>query len=364
MKKLNYTAANYRLPIAACSAVQRRSKTSFKACLGFGLVMGALFFTSCSDMDSAEEELILKSPENKEFMLVPAQSEPIRIKAASASEGEGLTTTKAAADNRGRFDITLKYLLEPDARQVEVFEAAAARWEQIIIKDVPSITGTVPSAFLGFPPVVENGTIDDIIIEVVIAPIDGPGNILGQAGPVYARDSDGLPLSGVMFFDVDDLELLDAFDLFEDVIVHEMGHVLGVGTLWNYGRTLREGPVDNPYFTGHMANVHWQAEGGTDALPIENLDGPGTALSHWRESVLDNELLTGFINLGENPLSRITAGSMRDLGYGTAVVGEQYALPDGNSEIEISTTQKVAREGINIAEGEIILKPIGVVVTE
>ncbi|HSP12855.1 MAG TPA: hypothetical protein VLO29_10035, partial [Salegentibacter sp.] len=89
-----------------------------------------------------------------------------------------------------------------------------------------------------------------------------------------------------------------------------------------------------------------------------------TALSHWRESVLDNELLTGFINLGENPLSRITAGSMRDLGYGTAVVGEQYALPDGNSEIEISTTQKVAREGINIAEGEIILKPIGVVVTE
>jgi len=65
-----------------------------------------------------------------------------------------------------------------------------------------------------------------------------------------------------------------------------------------------------------LANVFWNAEGGEFELPIENIGGPGTAGGHWRESLLRNELMTGFLNLGENPLSRITAGSMRDLGYG------------------------------------------------
>src|SRR5690606_22430584 len=119
-----------------------------------------------------------------------------------------------------------------------------------------------------------------------IAPIDGPGRVLGQAGPRYARGVDGLPLSGIMYFDVDDLAFLDELELFEDVIVHEMGHVLGIGTLWNYGRTLNQGPVSDPYFAGKMANTFWNAEGGTDMLPIENMGGPGTAGGHWRESVL------------------------------------------------------------------------------
>jgi hypothetical protein len=169
-----------------------------------------------------------------------------------------------------------------------------------------------------------------------------------------------------MFFDVADLDFLDQLDLFEEVIVHEMGHVLGVGTAWaNFGRTLRQDPNGNPYFNGKTANTHWNAEGGTDFLPIENMFGPGTRLSHWRESVLRNELMTGFINLGVNPLSRITAGSMRDLGYGTAVVGEQYELLRGAPGVDINElAASGSLQGIHIAEMEVILEPIGVVVTD
>ncbi|MCR9228624.1 MAG: hypothetical protein NXH90_14500 [Flavobacteriaceae bacterium] len=149
----------------------------------------------------------------------------------------------------------MKFLLPPTERQEEVLDQAAARWERIIIKDVPSITGTIPSAFEGFPPSV-NGTLDDIVIEVALAPIDGPGGVLGQAGPNFVRTSDFLPISGVMYFDVEDLEFLETLDLFEDVIVHEMGHVLGIGTLWNtvdfgFDRTLMLGGETTPYFAGH-----------------------------------------------------------------------------------------------------------------
>lgn len=334
-------------------------KTHLMRLLAFGSILCSLMFISCADDTIESDASVLDAKADLAFTLAPAESELIQIDGTSNGlENEFLRSTNAAGDDRGRFNITFRYLVDLTPRQLEVFESAAARWERIIIKDVPSFTGSIPSAFVGVPAI--EGTIDDIVIEVVIAPIDGPGNILGQAGPRFARDEDNLTLSGVMFFDVDDLDFLDELDLFEDVIVHEMGHVLGVGTLWNFNRMLRQGPNTNPYFSGKFANIHWNAEGGTNELPIENMGGPGTALSHWRESVLRNELMTGFINLGENPLSRITAGSLRDLGYGTAIVGEQYDLPKGTPGVDINA-RATTGQGINIAEMEIILEPIGVV---
>ncbi len=72
--------------------------------------------------------------------------------------------------------------------------------------------------------------------------------------------------------------------------------------------------------------------------------------------------MTGFINLGENPLSRITAGSLRDLGYKTSMVGEKYDLPrntEGVDPEEFEPENMV--DGINIGEMEVILEPVGYV---
>ncbi|MHA7830111.1 MAG: hypothetical protein ACX93O_03360 [Flagellimonas sp.] len=74
--------------------------------------------------------------------------------------------------------------------------------------------------------------------------------------------------------------------------------------------------------------------------------------------------MTGFLNLGENPLSRITAGSMKDLGYGAASVGESYDLPKGTPGVDLSTLEEEgASEGLNIAARETLLKPVGFVDT-
>lgn len=330
-----------------------------------GALAFAVLFSACSEMktDTVDPSSALNKDISSNLTLISPQSSPIIIKAKSEDDlsiSESSRATTAPGNDRGRFNITLKFITPVTERQAEVFNTAAARWERIIIGDVPSISGTLPSAFVGFPPVVENGTIDDLIIEVAIAPIDGQNGILGQAGPAFIRTNGGLPISGVMFFDVADLDFLEQLDLFEDVIVHEMGHVLGVGTLWNEsGRILREGPANDPIFNGKTANVHWNAAGGNGLLPVENIGGGGTAGSHWRESILNNELMTGFLNLGVNPLSRITAGSMRDLGYKSALVGESYSVPSINARITES-----AAEGINIAKMETLLAPIGYVETD
>lgn len=326
-----------------------------------GSMCSLLLFTSCSQEDFPNETLSTPDAQERTVALKARSGDPIIIDDLST---EALRTTEAPGVDRGRFNITLSYLLPPTPRQVEVFEAAAARWERIVIKDEPSFTGTLPSAFEDFPPLVNEGTVDDVIIEVALAPIDGPGGILGQAGPVFVRTEDFLTLSGVMFFDVADLGRLEELDLFEEVIVHEMGHVLGVGTLWNvapfgFDRTLRGGSEEEPYFLGKKANVFWNAEGGTLELPIEGDFGPGTRFGHWDEDALDNELMTGFLNLGENPLSRITAGSMKDLGYGSASVGESYDLPKGTAGVAAKGSS--TGQGLHIAAMEKLLQPVGFV---
>ena len=36
---------------------------------------------------------------------------------------------------------------------------------------------------------------------------------------------------------------------------------------------------------------------------------------HWQETVFGNELMTGSIDRGFNPISRITVGAFQDMGY-------------------------------------------------
>lgn len=334
-----------------------------------GLLCGGLLAAACSNDydDSVASEPNLETQQL--FTLRETPDELLTLDRPSGDEidPEARATT-AAGNDRGRFNIGLKFLVPPTPAQRAAFEEAAERWERIIIKDVPSIAGPVPSAFSNGPDVIGAGEIiDDVVIEVVLQPIDGPGSILGSAGPVFVRTSDFLTITGVMFFDTADLAALENVGLFDEVIVHEMGHVLGIGTLWNVNRpdlgitrNLLTGTFEEPYFAGRKANVFWNAEGGLDELPIENIGGGGTRFGHWRESAMDNELMTGFLNLGENPLSRITAGSMADLGYGSASVGESYDLPKGTPGVDPNAGNATGT-GVDIAAREILLEPIGLI---
>jgi len=159
------------------------------------------------------------------------------------------------------------------------------------------------------------------VIFARIDSIDGPGQILGQAQPCAVNTSTNLTTYGIMEFDVADVEMLVAGGTFADVIVHEMGHVLGIGTLWSFRRSLLSGAGSaDPFFTGTAARTQFAAlntvtYGGTP-VPVENTGGGGTRDAHWREAVLGRELMTGFLNRNTaNPLSRLSAGSLQDLGY-------------------------------------------------
>jgi hypothetical protein len=57
--------------------------------------------------------------------------------------------------------------------------------------------------------------------------------------------------------------------------------------------------------------------------------GPGTKNSHWRESIFKTELISGFIAAQNNPLSKVTAAGLKDLGYVVSMnAAEAYTLPN------------------------------------
>jgi hypothetical protein len=203
------------------------------------------------------------------------------------------------------FNIELNY--SGDTSYQSIFQAAASIWESVIIGDIPDV-----------------GLIDDVLIYVSVLPIDGLYGILGQAGWTKIRSSEQgwLPYEGIIQFDVADMAWMDPDEIL-DVAVHEIAHVLGFGTLW-----ATKGLVSGAAYIGAKAVAAYKNLGGSeDFIPLETDGGDGTAYSHWDEDIFGREIMTGYLNSGENYLSAITIGAMEDLGYVVDYsVAEPYTL--------------------------------------
>jgi hypothetical protein len=207
--------------------------------------------------------------------------------------------------------------------QQAAFTNAAARWATLVVNDLADLSVSIASNSCGASPAL-NETIDDVLIFASINVIDGPSGILGSASPCFIRTAGGLPLIGQMRFDIADVPALEASNSFGSVVLHEMGHVLGIGTLWPTSMLQNPStpglpPLDT-FFNGVNAIAGFNAIGGNtytggQKVPVENLFSAGTINAHCRESVLQNELMTGFLNAGSNPLSVLTVRSLQDLGY-------------------------------------------------
>jgi len=243
--------------------------------------------------------------------------------------GPGVTgnpVTFTATGVAGTYNIDVRFLTPTSPARQAAFTNAATRWATLIFGNVPNIPVNLPAGSCGPNSPALSETIDDIVIFATVDSIDGPGEILGQAGPCFIRSAGKLPLLGAMIFDSADVAQLEQDGQFELVILHEMGHVLGYGTIWTDLNLLQTAGQD-AHFTGAQAIAAFNRSGGQDyaagaKVPVENcvgfppgVCGPGTEDAHWRELVLVNELMTGFLDAAANPLSVITTASMGDLGY-------------------------------------------------
>lgn len=264
--------------------------------------------------------------------------------------GNPVTFTDTALAATYTIDIT--YFGAPVKAAVQAaMDLAVAKWEQIIYRSVGALNLTgvnsVPAGTCGTGTPAINQTVNNLLILAKFDSIDGPGKILGQSGPCLIRNSNGLTVVGVMEFDSSDVDTLLAHSELDVVMLHEMGHVIGFGTLWGppepqfgvfndcvQNLTTLGSPQDT-YFSCAKGRAAFDSIGGTsytgagqtvggNKVPVENCGnapyvpptcGAGAVDGHWRETVFGNELMTGFIGLGSNPLSIVSAAAQEDLGY-------------------------------------------------
>ena len=140
----------------------------------------------------------------------------------------------------------------------------------------------------------------------------------------------------------------------ELTIRHEVGHILGIGTLWDTTSTIPGTQDDYTFnsgeYTGANALAAFNNEFGKSAtsVPVELDGGTGTANGHWNEGEasttvvsginagesLDDALMTGNLS-GSGYISDTTLGSLQDMGYTT--IGFNFVpVPEPSSAILVA----------------------------
>ena len=236
------------------------------------------------------------------------------------------TATATNQNGVGGLAIELLFIDQPTVPQRQAFDAAVSRWAALIPGKLEPVPVNFAAGACGSNSPAINQVVDDLLVCVSLEPIDGLLGTLGFAQVLSARQSNGLPIVAHLTIDTDDVARLEASGRLVDLILHELGHALGFGTLWAgkgflQNPSLPINPGADTHFDGLSAITAFDAIGGNaytggQKVPVENQEGgTGTRDSHWRLTAFTNELMTGFLTTGANPLSRVTVASLGDLGY-------------------------------------------------
>ncbi len=294
-----------------------------------------------------------------------------------------LDSLDIAATAASSFNIVVRFYDDNamTAAQKELFTLAAQRIMGIVTGDEALVTlsDTDISSCLDKSANTTKLTeqIDDLVIYATVKAIDGPGNVVGSAGPCFVRVPGHTPILGQLVFDAADFGTFATAAL--DIITHEMLHVLGVGALW-HAHNGQCGPptcrdfVDsvgttNPLYNAPEGRAGCVAVGGTTTcatrVPVEGClgiascapkpsdpsFGEGTRDSHWRESTFGAELMTGFFtsSTSQHPISSMTIGALKDLGYVVNASGNDDYTMSGS--VAASSLRALGPQSVTMVPG-------------
>ena len=300
----------------------------------------------------------LRAAENSQIIVEYANSD--RLLSMTASSSNPSQSQMSPVRGSGTFTIEFTFMTSVTQQEQSAFLYAADRLGKIITMNHPPIQigneRCSAAANYALP-----STINDLYILVNIHPIDGVGGILGQAGPCLI-DSNDFPRVGYVEFDSADVQNMIQKNTFEAVCLHEISHVLGFGTLWSNYNLVSNSQTDPRYLGKDGIASLSVIDGEFMKLPaVQSTGGVGTALSHWRESVFGDELMTPYLEASYEPMSALTIDSLADLGYSVdsstydeynvSSTGYNLPAPPPQMENPISPPQYFGNSGSTIYMG-------------
>ena len=244
-----------------------------------------------------------------------------------------------------RFNIDVVYSSLPTIAEDEIIEEAVARWESVIVGDMPDFRFyddvTLDQCGSEPPFTIKRGeNVDDVQLRVTLLDTD---KFIYTHSICYYRRSTGLPILSAIGVDFDRIAgFTSSRDDVVNIVTLVIGQALGKHS-WMYGEIHdlvrnrsdeRWGgtPGADSHFVGPKAIKAFDAAGGTlyrgGKVPLKNDGNHGTD-ALWRGSVFGRELMSGNYVWGEpHPLSAITVQSFADLGYVVDVqAADAYTLP-------------------------------------
>lgn len=295
-------------------------------------VVGAVVF---SGTETTKEILVpilkdapLRAPKPADFsvsLYAPSNAKIVNARA----------TTSIASDRAG-FQIDINFIGNVPPIVQGAAKTAVNKWQSVIIGDLP-------------PVVVGGKFIDDFLMNVQMGLIggmksDGKDGVLANAWPMgpdgkkpairsASPTGNHTAYMGTTGIDPEDTD----FAGLTQVLMHEMGHALGIGSFWKYQRffpkdfpdlKLIEGAdTDTPEYVG--ANAVAQYASYYQGTTVTGVPVQPYVLGHWDEDYLGTELMTPFAEDGPMPLSRVTLGALADLGYQVNYAKAEVWSPDG-----------------------------------
>ena len=243
-------------------------------------------------------------------------------------QSHGVTVRFDSFRIMGDFDVELVFLVQFTVGEKNILRSAARRWMSVVSGDLPDYeftqrwSGNCGDQSYVIP---AGERIDDL--RIYVTSFDGGGPVVGWGSPHLLRETH-LPVLGCMGFDLKWANLWITG-------LHEIGHVLGFGPIWD-DLGLLQNPNGDAHFNGRRAIAAFNDAGGRNytgaKVPVE------TDRVHWRNSVFPGELMRSG---GGGALSATTVQSLADLGYGVDVTqADPFTLPDaaGKASAKIAAT--------------------------
>jgi hypothetical protein len=283
-----------------------------------------------------DDIVYVSEPSNPALASVSGSAEGVAVKGLAggettirvwADDGDGGRSTPVAFEASivdGGFPLHLRYVTPVPFAQRRVFEEAAFRWS-MIVRETPAreihIPANKPLCGGNMPELEEDFTGNGVLVNVVVAGIDGPHGVLAQAAQCATVED--FPSTGLTWFDAADVEISPVKEGLGIVALHELGHVMDIG-FRRWRDMLRGGPAI-PYFAGPQAVREFDKAGGEahrgPKVPVQPF-----VLGHWSGHVMPNELMAPRFNSG--PLSAVTVRALADMGWTVDVgMADDYELP-------------------------------------
>ena len=252
-------------------------------------------------------------------------------------------------------------------------DRAAVRWREVLRDtDLPDVHVGAGQSIrcAGLAHQTQSDILDDLLVLVSVRDIDGPGGMVAASTVCMIRNLSFLPLVAAIYLDRMDMDDLSDTDV-EDVVLHELGHTLGIGSIWHHTGLLALASLVSPgadtHFAGAQAIEAFDSAGGAGytgaKVPVENSMGYGSSDTHWRESVFGLELMTPIQQVGRSdPFSAITIESLADLGYTVdATLADDYEL--GETGAGLASTGGLPGATINL-DGDVLHSTLEIVDTD